>query len=311
MLQSNFILGNVGQTPDNQPAFFGSSREKPIFKGSNPLDVRVFPTHFYATYSNEFLQVDFGRQPFSFGLHMTYSDGFHPLMPAYDVRDAVAIKIQYESLYIKPYVIVYNQNEVSGYGGSLALAGGYKADGVTAEFLYKSKNYMVHKNENPAFVSKPLIDAQTLNVYGKYTEGPVTASAEWGFLENPENSAGFAQVSWDTSFYNTSLGLIGGYISSYDISLNYDPTFMFWAEFYALSGIDGKGAMGPTNCFVLSPFAIVDLTDKHSVTVLHVWMSDKNSLNLKTMSFLLLQSIKLQRAFLGIISLALSSKGLE
>ena len=297
-VQSNFLIGSVDRSAENKAEFKDSSRRKVVFSSWKPLDVRLIPTHFYATYSNEFLQVDMGRQPFSFGLHMTYSDGFHPISYVYDVRDALSVKIKYESFYLKPYAIIYNKNEVSGVGSSFAVAGGYETDNINAEFLYKSKNYVIKEQEaNPEFKVKPLIEEQTLNVHGQYKEGPLTVAAEWGFMDNMNKSAGFGQVSWQTAFYNASLNLIGGYISNgYDVNLNYDPTFTFWGYFYYVNDMEYK-SIGPQNCFILTPYVKFDLTDNHNVLVLHTWISDKDTLNFKNHELALITEHKIADGF--------------
>ncbi|MDE0151694.1 MAG: hypothetical protein OXK80_04255 [Bdellovibrionales bacterium] len=299
-VRSNFLLGSVDRSAGNQTAFSDSSRRKVIFNSWKPLDIRLIPSHFYATYSNEFLQVDMGRQPFSFGLHMTYSDGFNPLSVVYDVRDALSVKVQYESFYLKPYAIIYNQNEINGTGASFAVAGGYGADKITAEFLYKSKNYVLQtpQNERVGFQPKPLIEAETLNLYGEYKEGPLSVSAEWGFMDNVDKSAGFGHVSWQTAFYNTSLNLIGGYISNgYDVNLNYDPTFTLWGYFYYVSGIEQAERIGPQHCFVLAPYITTNLTDKHTISLYHAWIADQDALNFKSHELSLITGHKIADGF--------------
>ena len=295
-LQTNFLLSGFDFSTHNQAdkkdaskhkhshqaSFLNSSRYKSNVDSRKLQDVRFLPTHFYATYSNEFLQVDMGRQPFGFGLGITYSEGADPLLPMYDVRDAVAVKIQYESFYVKPYAMIHNQDEFSGYGASFAVAGGYKTDNITAELLYKSKSYAVgvkeeetstpeasselqpaaapaegaenqaqNKEEDPIFKSKPFVEGSTLNIYGKYKEGPLTAAVEWGFMDNDmKKSAGFGSFSWKTDFYNTSLNLIGGYISGhYDLNLNYDWTLLLSTYLYPLSGIEHPSKASPKNSF--------------------------------------------------------------
>ncbi len=298
LFQTNFLLGSVDRSSGNSVGFIDSSRRKISLKSFQLKDIRLLPTHFYATYSNEFVQVDIGRQPFNFGLGMTYSDGFHPLAPAYDVRDALAVKIQHESFYIKPYAIVHSQDEVAGFGASWAVAGGYEADNMTAEFLYKSKNYKMYELESTTFSPKPFVNSHTFNLYGEYTEGPITASAEWGFMDSTANSAGFAHVSWNTSFYNTKLTFIGGYVSneSYVVNINYDPTFMFWGYYYIVSGID-RSVSGPNNCFILAPYASVDITDKHTAYLYHVWISDNDTLNFKNHELSFITKHKIAKGF--------------
>ena len=332
-LQSNFLLSGFNFSTDNQVdkkdsskhkhphqvPFFNSSRGKSNVDSRALQDVRLLPAHFYATYSNEFFQVNVGRQPFDFGMGLTYSGGWDdPLLPFYDVRDAVAVKVQYESFYLKPYAIIHNKSEVSDIGAAFAVAGGYKTDNITAEILYKSKNYVVSEKqatqeaapvvspeatvpvgvENPvqdevAFKSKPLVEESTLNVYGKYKEGPLTAAVEWGFMSNDvKRSAGFGSLSWKTDFYNTSFNVIGGYISdNYDLNLNLDYTLLFGSYFYPLNGRTSPSKSEenkqrstgefPMNCFVFIPYVSFDLTDNHNVILFHAWVSDKDTFNFK------------------------------
>ena len=314
-VQTNFLLGGISgpsvgnsETPDvakdirklagNSVSFIDSSRRKISFNSSKLQDIRLLPTHLYATYSNEFVQVDIGRQPFHFGLGMTYSDGFHPLAYVYDVRDAVAFKVQYESFYVKPYAMVYSQDEVAGFGASWAVAGGYEMENLSLEVLYKAKNYQLHNQIKPDFQPKMFVDSQTFNVYGEYKEGPVTASAEWGFMDNMENSAGFAQVSWDTSFYNVQLNLLGGYVSNdkYIVNINYDPTFMFWGYYYIVNGMDPR-ASGPNNCVIINPYARITLMDKHVISLYHTWISDTDTFNFKNHELALIAEHKLTEGF--------------
>ena len=371
-LQANFLLSGFDFSTHNQAdkkeiakhkhphqaMFLNSSRYKSNVDSRKMQDVRFLPTHFYTTYSNEFLQVDMGRQPFGFGLGITYSEGMDPLLPMYDVRDAVAVKIQYESFYVKPYAMIYNQDEFSGYGASFAVAGGYKTDNITAELLYKSKSYAVgvkeeetpmptpsvpplvpqtaapgsvvpggteqqaqnNKEEDPVFKSKPILEGSTLNVYGKYKEGPLTAAVEWGFMDNDmKKSAGFASFSWKTDFYNTSLNLIGGYISGhYDLNLNYDWTLLLSTYLYPLTETEHPSKSRqktastggfPTNCFVLTPYISFDLTDKHQVLVFHVWVSDQDALNFKSNDVGVVTTHKLAEGFKWVNTVGAVLKG--
>ena len=365
-LQSNFLLSGFDFSTHNQAdkkeaskhdhphqaSFLNSSRYKSNVDSRKVQDVRFLPTHFYATYSNEFVQMDIGRQPFGFGLGITYSEGTDPLLPMYDVRDAVSVKVQYESFYVKPYAIIYNQDEFFGYGASFAVAGGYKTDNITAELLYKSKSYAVgvkevevpaapptpapapaaapslgqpqvaavpaagtenqqaqnKKEADPVFKSKPLMEGSTLNVYGEYKEGPLTAAVEWGFMDNDmKKSAGFGSFSWKTGFYNTSFNLIGGYISGhYDLNMNYDWTLLLSGYLYPLSGAEHPSKARqkttstgdfPTNCFVLTPYISFDLTDKHSILVFHAWISDQAALNFKSNDVGVITTHKLAEGF--------------
>lgn len=353
-LQTNFLLSGFDFSTHNQAdkkdsskhkhpyqaSFQNSSRSKSNVDSRHLQDVRFLPTHFYTTYSNEFLQVDMGRQPFGFGLGITYSEGTdNPLVPVYDVRDAVAVTVQYESFYVKPYAIIYNQDEFFGYGASFAVAGGYKTDNITAELLYKSKSYAVgekkeetpapsleqpqavvlggtenqvqNTEEDPVFKSKPLVEESTLNVYGKYKEGPLTAAVEWGFMDNDmKKSAGFGSFSWKTDFYNTSLNLIGGYISgNYDLNLNYDWTLLLSGYLYPLSGVNkGKHPLEArqktastgaflVNCFLLTPYVSFDLTDKHNVLVFHAWVSDRDALSFTSNDVGVITTHKLAEGF--------------
>jgi len=294
----NTVASDVKKLAGNSVAFIDSSRKKISLNSSKLQDIRVVPTHFYVTYSSEFFQIDIGRQPFDFGLGMTYSDGFHPLAYVYDVRDALAVKVQYESFYLKPYAIVSDQNEVAGLGASFAVAGGYEVEDLTLEFLYKSKNYPLHEQVKPDFQPKMFVNSQTFNVYGKYTDGPVTVSAEWGFMDSMENSAGFAKVNWDTAFYNIQLNLLGGYVSNdrYVVNINYDPTFVFWGYYYIVNGMDPR-ASGPNNCIVINPYARITLADKHVISLYYTWISDKDIFNFKNHELALITEHKITEGF--------------
>ena len=314
-VQTNFLLGSATSLSKNkadekdatkhthphQTTFTGSSRNQARVQSSALQDILLVPTHFYVTYSNEFLQMDMGRQPFSFGIGLTYSDGVGPFFfPVYDVRDAVSVKVQYEPFYVKPYFIIHNQDEFSGTGVAFAAAAGYETDNITAEVLYKSKNYVMQKTENPDFKSKPLIDEQTLNVHGKYKEGPLTAQVEWGFMANDmKKSAALGTVSWKTDFYNTSFNVIGGYISDYDMNPNVDYTGLLSGYHYHINDISKPEDVGlfPRNVFVVAPYVTFDLTEKHSVLVLHAWLSDQDTLNLKAHDLGVVATHKIKKNF--------------
>lgn len=288
-VRTNFLVGNV-EKKGNYAKYVDSSRYKISVRNYRLADIYLLPTHFYATYSNEFFKLDIGRQPFNFGLGITYSDGFSPLLPMYDVRDAVAVTVEYDSFYLKPYAIVYNYDQSSTRAGaSFAAAGGYKTDNITAEILYKSKNYVIQSEKKEGeFEVKPFIEEETLNVYGEYKEGPLTVSAEWGFMDNVNKSSGFGHASWQTDFYNANLNLIGGYISNnHNVNPNYDNTLFTWDYFYHLNDRK-KTSNTPQNTFLLVPYITFDVMEDHNILLLHAWVSDQDTLNFKTHDLLLI-----------------------
>ena len=335
--RTNFLLGSVNTVSDNwekpkkaeepaaavaesshthpyRPKFYGPYRAKNRFQSTSDSHVHFVPSHFYFTYSNEFLKADVGRQPFHFGQGMTYHDGAGPFFyPAYDVLDAVSFQFQHESFYLKPYAIIYSQVEFPGSGAALATAAGWKTDNITAEVLYKSGSYAFQtkkdedipkasKCDDPKSFEKERcsVESSTLNVHAEYKEGPLTAAVEWGMKDNDmKKSAGLALFTYKTDFYNTNLNLLAIYAGDYYVNLNMDNTAFLTSGLYTLSDMekpeDAKAF--PENTFNLVPFVSFDLMEKHTVIVGHAWMSDQDTLQFKSHDFFVLATHKITKGF--------------
>ena len=196
-------------------------------RGKSPL-VQLEATHFYATYAGESFQVDFGRQPYKFGLEMTYSDGDYFSDVVYDVRDAVSLTARMDDFFIKPYLMFQHEN---GAGG--AVMGGWEKDQLGAHILYDT--YLNRKGE-----------ASSINAYGYYKMDSVSTAFEAGAKHQGSQFlswAGVLELSWKTPFYSSWFKVYGGYMTtdnketadvneSYELNPNYNPTFIFWDYFY-------------------------------------------------------------------------------
>ena len=230
------IYTDSGQA--KQPSFLkGKSRvnnnitTNGLTRGKYPL-VKLEATHFYATYAGESFQVDFGRQPYKFGLEMTYSDGDYFSDVVYDVRDAVSLTARMGNLFIKPYLMFQNENGFSG-----AVMGGWGQDDIGVHVLYDT--YLNRKGEDAS-----------LNAYGYYKMDSLTAGFEAGAKHQGSQFsswAGVLELDWKTPFYSSWFKIYGGYMTtdnqetadineSYELNPNYNPTFIFWDYFYGYTG---------------------------------------------------------------------------
>ncbi len=272
----------------NKPATFGFSRTKNFIHSSNTQIIQFNPVYFYTRYNNEFVQLEFGRMPFDFGLGLTYSSGDHFLEPAYDVRDGVSIKIEYDSFYVKPYGIVYFKEQIgdqeigTGRDFSLALEVGYKEKGLEIGALHKTK-IMNSFNDLSSFENSPYRSESTTNVFGHYDYEPFSFSAEWGSQEEWNQHAGVLQADWKTKFHSLVVSLVGAYVTEdYVANANWNPSFILWDYFYFVLGETSEGhSLGLNDSIVISPSLNFDLMDNFNVRLVHIWITNRSNKNMK------------------------------
>lgn len=244
----------------------GSSFPRRSVQGGEMESSLLEVTHFYGVYTGEHYKVDFGRQPFEFGLGMTHSAGDHYAEIVYDVRDAVSVEVRAsDSIFFKPYIVFKKNNQLEG-----AFQGGYEREEFGGEILYSISS------GNPQW-----------NAYGYYNYDPFSLGIEWGALENSENSenssdnssdnsdkvfqsmAGVGELKWKAPFYSSEFKLIGGYITadnantkevdeSYTLNANYNPTFMFWDFFHSS---EEEKTYGLSGCTFLTLYGSIPFRD--------------------------------------------------
>ena len=289
-VNSRFLLGfNKMSTSGFSRAKNHISNTEDAVLNSNAQSFHLNPVYFYAQYNNEFMQVEYGRLPFSFGLGLTYSAGDHFLETAYDVRDGISLKIEYNSFYLKPYGIIYFKeqfgDQIVGKGREFAFAleAGYETKDLETRVLHKTA-IMNTLSDKINFLKSPYRPESTTNIFGRYNYNEsLSFSAEWG-----SQGAGWSQyaatlgLDWQTNFHSLALNLIGGYVTeNYMTNTNWPPSFMLWDYFYIPMGKDKKDhSSGLSNAIAFYSSASLDLGDYFNVSLAHVWMADKSNVNI-------------------------------
>ena len=276
---------------DFNKSILDHSRDHDGVVSLRPGHPALIPTHFYGTYIGEFFKLDFGRQPFHFGLGMTYSEGDGLTDIVYDVRDGLSLEVRKDAFYVKPYALVLPNN----YGLDGALQAGYRTDSLKLEFLYntfliKAKRFQppsAEGSENPfervvhlnsEFLNQnPFYPRNTINAYGFYKIlDSLQLSAEWGSSLNGSqihSMSAVGELHWKTPFYNSSVALQGGAVglnNTYTLNPNYNPSFLLWDYYYLKSGQSNTGL---TNCYFMTFNPSASLGDYFNLSAAYTWLS--------------------------------------
>ena len=299
-LNSRFILSS------NDPSPVGIAREKGVLSSRSDIQaVHLLPAYFYGQYNAEFVQIEFGRLPFHFGLGLTYSRGDHFAEPSYDVRDGVSIKFEHNSFYVKPYGLVYFKekfkDQIVGTGTdfNFALEAGYHSKDLEIAALYKSE-IMNPSNDLSSFNNSPYRVDNTTNVFARYDYNEsISVSGEWGSQGDWDRYAATLGVDWKTNFHSLVLNVVGGYATeNYVTHTNWPPSFVLWDYFYIPSGKALEDhTLGLKNAVALYTSLAFDQWNHFNIKAIHVWMADRSNLNIKNNEFQLNLTYDFKRGF--------------
>ena len=279
-LNLRFLLGS------GEKKSLGIAQLKNFVSHSDMKDASLNPIHFYSQYNSEFIQLSFGRMPFNFGLGLTYSSGEHFLEPVYNTRDGVAIRVEYDNFYVKPYGLVYFKENIGGQdvgaGNNFAVAveAGYSSGDMELGVLYKTS---IMGDSTTSFDNSPYRKDSTTNIFGRYDYQDFSFAAEWGSQKVWSQYAAALTVDWRTPFDSLIVSVSGAYVTDeYEAQTNWNPSFILWDYFYHVTGkTEDNHTWGLNNAIVFSPSVSMDLREDITVSLAHIWITDQTNMTIK------------------------------
>ena len=272
VLNSHFAFAPI-EEGDQQVSTF---KRKGFLQLDSLTQTRLDVTHVYGSYTGEFFQVQFGRQPISFGLGMTYSDGSHYAEKYYSVRDALSLEIHIGQIFVKPYLAtVFNDSRVQKL--ETILHAGYKAQDFGAEVFYAKGNVLNRKDTE-----------QTANVYGYYQLDDLSLSAEWGAkgsfssMKQMASMGAVAKANWKTPIPSSSVYLSAGYVGEqYLLHPNHNATFILWDYYFLTMGQSMENhPPNITDCFLATVGSSVALLKHYELEMAYSWFPKRHELML-------------------------------